>query len=64
MPAINAAECHPHALQDPKKFARGMQLLQMNEEIKTAKKVSNRHLMDPGLTHAHTRHVTKDFASF
>ena len=26
-------------LQDPKKFARGMQLLQMNEEIKTAKKV-------------------------
>ena len=25
--------------QDPKKFARGMQLLQLNEEIKTAKKV-------------------------
>lgn len=28
-------------LQDPKKFARGMQLLQLNEEIKTAKKVSD-----------------------
>ena len=26
--------------QDPKKFARGMQLLQLNEEIKSAKKVS------------------------
>ena len=27
-------------MQDPKKFARGMQLLQLNEEIKSAKKVS------------------------
>ena len=30
-------------LQDPRKLARGMQLLQMNEEIKTAKKVSSEH---------------------
>ena len=34
--AINAES----AVQDPKKVARGMQLLQLNEEIKSAKKVS------------------------
>ncbi len=39
-----------HVLQDPKKFARGMQLLQMNEEIKTAKKVSSTCKLRPRRT--------------
>ena len=38
------AEC---AVQDPKKFARGMQLLQLNEEIKSAKKVPTITLSTP-----------------